>query len=53
MSKKYEEMNEAEKLIMDYLQIYAFERTNSKVPREKNPIEIVLEEMALKLNLID
>lgn len=33
MAKKYEEMNDAEKLIMDYLQIYAFERTNSKVSR--------------------
>ena len=53
MAKKYEEMNEAERLIIDYLQIYALERNNSKDPREKNAAEVVLEEMAVKLGLID
>lgn len=53
MAKKYEEMNEAEQLIIDYLQVYALERVNSKEKREKNPVEIVLEEMAVKLGLID
>lgn len=46
-------MNDAEKLIMDYLQIYALERVNSKEKREKNPVEIVLEEIAVRLGLID
>ena len=53
MSKKYDEMNDAEKLIMDYLQVYAFKRVNAKPPTEKNAVEIVLEEMAVRLNLID
>lgn len=53
MAKKYDEMNEAEQLIIDYLQVYALERVNSKEKREKNPVEIVLEEMAVKLGLID
>lgn len=53
MSKKYEEMNDAEKLIMDYLQVYAFKRVNAKPPREKDAVEIVLEEIAVRLGLID
>ncbi len=53
MSKKYDEMNDAEKLIMDYLQVYAFKRVNANPPTEKNAVEIVLEEMAVRLNLID
>lgn len=53
MAKEYTKMNEAEKLIIDYLQVYSFKRVNAKPPTEKNAVEIVLEDMARELGLID
>ena len=53
MSKNYTEWNEAEQLIMDYLQAYAYERTNYNGPYEKKTEEILLEDMAKELDLID
>ena len=52
MSKSYKEWNAAEQLIMDYLQVYAYERTNAREPYEKTETEKVLEDMAKELDLI-
>ena len=53
MSTSYKEWNEAEQLIMDYLQIYAYERTNARESFEKTETERLLEDMARELGLID
>lgn len=53
MSKSYKEWNEAEQLIMDYLQMYAYARTNAEHPYEKTETEIQIEHMAKELGLID
>lgn len=50
--KNYEEMNEAEKMIIDYLQIIKFQRTNSKVQYPPTDSEINLTDMAEKLHLL-
>ena len=51
--KSYQEMNEAEKKIMDYLQVYSYQRINSRPTYEKTDTEIILEQMARELGLID
>ena len=50
--KNYEEMNDAEKLIIDYIQAYAFTRVNSKTGGEMEGPEIMLREIAKELHLL-
>ena len=50
--KSYEEMNVAEQTIMDYLQIIAYQRTNSRKSYPPTDAEMLLREIAERLNLI-
>lgn len=50
--KTYDEMNEAERLIIDYIQAYAFTRVNSKTDVEMEAPEIMLREIAKELHLL-
>ena len=50
-AKKYQEMNEAEQTILDYLQMAEYRKNNSRDYTPIDGIEI-LREIAEKLNLI-
>ena len=51
-TKKYEEMNAAEKEIIDTLQVLCFMRINNKQEYPPTEGEIILRDMAEKLSLI-
>lgn len=53
MAKKYQEMNAAEKMIVDQLQIVSFERINARRPHKMTNVELLLRYMAAELDLID
>lgn len=53
-TKAYQEMNEAEQTILDYLQMAEYRKYNRKPGEEYTPIDgiEILREIAEKLNLI-
>lgn len=51
--KSYQEMSPAEQKIMDYLQVYSFQRINANPTYEKTDTEKILEQMARELGLIN
>ena len=53
-TKNYQEMNEAEQTILDYLQMAEYRKYNRKPGEEYTPIDgiEILREIAEKLNLI-